>query len=122
MESYVNRLMLVCYCGTVATLWYRTELRSDFERREIEDWLLAMQWDEKHTSDRVSLWGREGTVAAVYSRDNAASTYGSATSIVDLRYSLCRTFVRTGSCYANILQAGVRLRLFVYIFLNRVAS
>jgi len=30
---------------------------------------------------------------AVYSRDNATSTYGSVTSIVDPRYSLCRIFV-----------------------------
>jgi len=30
---------------------------------------------------------------AVYSKDNATSTYGSVTSIVDLRYSLCRISV-----------------------------
>jgi hypothetical protein len=37
--------------------------------------------------------GREWGKPAVYSRDNATSTYGSATSIVYLRYSLHRIFV-----------------------------
>jgi hypothetical protein len=37
--------------------------------------------------------GWERCKPAVYSRDNATNTYGSATSIVDLRYSLHRIFV-----------------------------
>jgi len=41
----------------------------------------------------VDKGGWERGRPAVYSRDNATSTYGSATSIVDLRYSLCRIFV-----------------------------
>jgi hypothetical protein len=76
----------------VDTLWYRTELWSEFERREAENWSLAMQWGEKHKSDRERRV-RGGDNPAVYTRDNAASTYGSATSIADLRYSLNRISV-----------------------------
>jgi len=96
--------MLVWYCEVVETLWYRTKLWSEFERREAEGQSLAMQWDEKHKSER----GRERRIwegvlkPAVYcSRDNVASTYSTATSSVDPRYSLPRIFVHTRSCYAK---------------------
>lgn len=55
----------------VATLWYIAELCSEFERKDTEDWLLALQWDE---NTRTPARGGKGrTKPAVYSGDNAAA-------------------------------------------------